>query len=86
SSVFRRSHVPAGMITLRKREFRYLKQGDLTVTKYLHEFYRLAHYAPEDVETDEDKQEKFLQGLKDELAVQLLLEDYEDFEKLVDKA
>ncbi|MCL0184433.1 retrotransposon gag domain-containing protein, partial [Klebsiella pneumoniae] len=48
--------------------------------------YRLAHYAPEDVETDEDKQEKFLQGLKDELAVQLLLEDYEDFEKLVDKA
>ena len=86
SSVFKRSHVPAGMITLRKREFRYLKQGDLTVTEYLHEFYRLAHYAPEDVETDEDKQEKFLQGLKDELAVQLLLEDYEDFEKLVDKA
>nr|CAD40049.1 OSJNBa0085C10.1 [Oryza sativa Japonica Group]CAE03725.2 OSJNBa0021F22.19 [Oryza sativa Japonica Group] len=86
SSVFKRSHVPAGMITLRKREFRYLKQGDLTVTEYLHEFYRLAHYAPEDVETDEDKQEKFLQGLKDELAVQLLLEDFEDFEKLVDKA
>nr|CAE04118.3 OSJNBa0009P12.4 [Oryza sativa Japonica Group] len=86
SSVFRRSHVPAGMITLRKREFRYLKQGDLTVTEYLHEFYRLARYAPEDVETDEEKQEKFLQGLKDELAVQLLLEDYENFEKLVDKA
>nr|ABF96925.1 retrotransposon protein, putative, unclassified [Oryza sativa Japonica Group] len=84
SSVFKRSHVPAGMITLRKREFRYLKQEDLTVTEYLHEFHRLAHYAPEDVETDEDKQEKFLQGLKDEVAVQLLLEDYEDFEKLVD--
>nr|ABA99318.1 retrotransposon protein, putative, unclassified [Oryza sativa Japonica Group] len=86
SSVFRRSHVPSGMITLRKRAFRYLKQGDLTVTEYLHEFYRLARYAPEDVETDEEKQEKFLQGLKDELAVQLLLEDYENFEKLVDKA
>nr|AAP50931.1 putative retrotransposon gag protein [Oryza sativa Japonica Group]ABF96499.1 retrotransposon protein, putative, unclassified [Oryza sativa Japonica Group] len=86
SSVFKRSHVPAGMITLRKREFRYLKQEDLTVTEYLHEFHRLAHYAPEDVENDEDKQEKFLQGLKDEIAVQLLLEEYEDFEKLVDKA
>nr|ABF95970.1 retrotransposon protein, putative, unclassified [Oryza sativa Japonica Group] len=86
SSVFKRSHVPAGMITLRKREFRYLKQEDLTVTEYLHEFHRLAHYAPEDVENDEDQQEKFLQGLKDEIAVQLLLEEYEDFEKLVDKA
>nr|ABA97321.1 retrotransposon protein, putative, unclassified [Oryza sativa Japonica Group] len=86
SSVFKRSHVPAGMITLRKREFRYLKQEDLTVTEYLHEFHRLAHYAPEDVENDEDKQEKYLQGLKDEIAVQLLLEEYEDFEKLVDKA
>src|SRR5512141_2493855 len=86
SSVFKRSHVPTGMITLRKREFRYLKQEDLTVTEYLHEFHRLAHYAPEDVETDEDKQEKYLQGLKDEITVQLLLEEYEDFEKLVDKA
>nr|AAM01071.1 Putative retroelement [Oryza sativa Japonica Group]AAM74444.1 Putative retroelement [Oryza sativa Japonica Group] len=62
------------------------EQEYLTVIEYLHEFHRLAHYAPEDVETDEDKQEKFLQGLKDELAVQLLLEDYEDFEKLLDKA
>nr|ABF96865.1 retrotransposon protein, putative, Ty3-gypsy subclass [Oryza sativa Japonica Group] len=68
SAVLKRSHVPAGMITLRKREFRYLKQEDLTVTEYLHEFHRLAHY-----------------GLKDEIAVQLLLEEYEDFEKLVDK-
>jgi hypothetical protein len=52
----------------------------------LHEFNRLARYAPEDVRTDAEKQEKFLFGLDDELTNQLISRVYEDFEKLVDKA
>jgi Zinc knuckle./Retrotransposon gag protein. len=56
------------------------------MTEYLHEFNRLARYAPEDVRTDEERQEKFLEGLKDELSVTLISHDYVDFQQLVDKA
>jgi Zinc knuckle./Retroviral aspartyl protease./Retrotransposon gag protein. len=70
----------------KKREFRSLQQGTRTVIEYLHEFNRLACYAPEDVRTDAERQEKFLSGLDDELTNQLISRDYEDFEKLVDKA
>jgi hypothetical protein len=48
-------------------EFRALNQGSKTITEYLHEFNRLARYAPEDVRTDAEKQEKFLAGLDDDL-------------------
>ncbi|XP_066159624.1 uncharacterized protein [Oryza sativa Japonica Group] len=58
----------------------------MSVTEYLHEFNRLARYAPEDVRSDTEKQEKFLFGLDDELTNQLISGVYEDFEKLVDKA
>nr|ABA97250.1 retrotransposon protein, putative, Ty3-gypsy subclass [Oryza sativa Japonica Group] len=61
-------------------------QGNRTVTEYLHEFNRLARYAPEDVRTDAEKQEKFMAGLDDELTNQLISGDYADFERLVDKA
>ncbi len=70
----------------KKREFRSLQQGTRTVIEYLHEFNRLARYAPEDVRTDAERQEKFLSDLDDELTNQLIPRDYEDFEKLVDKA
>lgn len=86
STAFRRAHVPAGVVALKKKEFRELKQDGRTVTEFLHEFNRLARYAPKDVRTDEEKQEKFLEGLNDELSVQLISGEYEDFQKLVDKA
>ncbi len=70
----------------RKREFHALQQGTMSVTEYLHEFNRLACYAPEDVRTDAEKQEKFLFGLDDELTYQQISGVYEDFEKLVDQA
>jgi Retrotransposon gag protein. len=86
TEAFKKTHIPAGVVALKKREFRALKQKDRTVTEYLHEFNRLARYAPEDVRTDEERQEKFLEGLKDELSVMLISHDYEDFQELVDKA
>jgi Retrotransposon gag protein. len=78
--------VPDGVVAQKKREFRALHQGNRTVTEYLHEFNRLARYAPEDVRTDAEKQEKFMAGLDDELTNQLISGDYTDFERLVDKA
>ncbi|XP_052159447.1 uncharacterized protein LOC127776933 [Oryza glaberrima] len=83
---FRKAQIPEGIMAQQKREFRALQQGTGTVTEYLHEFNHLARYAPEDVRTDAEKQEKFLFGLDDELTNQLISGVYEDFEKLVDKA
>jgi Zinc knuckle./Retrotransposon gag protein. len=86
TEAFKKTHIPTGVVSLKKREFRALKQKDQTVAEYLHEFNRLARYAPEDVRTDEERQEKFLEGLKDELSVTLISHDYADFQQLVDKA
>nr|ABA97145.1 retrotransposon protein, putative, Ty3-gypsy subclass [Oryza sativa Japonica Group] len=83
---FNKAQVPEGVVAQKKREFHSLQQGTRTVIEYLHEFNRLARYAPEDVRTDAEKQEKFMSGLDDELTNQLISRDYEDFEKLVDKA
>nr|CAI44662.1 OSJNBa0061C06.18 [Oryza sativa Japonica Group] len=81
-----KTHIPSGVVSLKKKEFRSLTQGSHSVTEYLYEFNRLARYAPEDVRNDEERQEKFLEGLNDELSCPLMTGDYPDFQKLVDKA
>src|SRR5512142_2633954 len=86
TEAFKKTHIPVGVVALKKREFRALKQKDHTVVEYLHEFNRLARYAPEDVRTDEERQEKFLEGLNDELSYALMSTDFRDFQHLVDKA
>nr|AAV31278.1 putative polyprotein [Oryza sativa Japonica Group] len=86
TAAFRKTHIPSGVVSLKKKEFRSLTQGSRSVTEYLHEFNRLARYAPEDVRNDEERQEKFLEGLNDELSYPLMTGDYPDFQKLVDKA
>src|SRR5512142_1216430 len=83
---FNKAQVPEGIVAQKKREFHSLQQGTRTVIEYLHEFNRLARYAPEDVRTDAEKQEKFMSGLDDELTNQLISGDYADFARLVDKA
>ena len=52
-----------------KRVFRNLHQGGRTIGQYVDDFSKLARYAPDDVATDAAKQEKFLQGLNDELSL-----------------
>nr|CAH68019.1 H0807C06-H0308C08.6 [Oryza sativa] len=85
-AAFKKTHIPTGVVALKKREFRALNQGSRSVTEYLHDFNRLARYAPEDVRTDEECQEKFLEGLNDELSYALMSTDFRDFQQLVDKA
>nr|CAD40092.2 OSJNBb0012A12.10 [Oryza sativa Japonica Group] len=86
TAAFRRTHVPAGVMALKQREFRELKQGNRSVMEYLHEFNNLARYAPEDVREDEEKQEKFLAGMDLELSVRPVSGDYPDFQRLVHKS
>ena len=56
-------------MAMKKREFRNLCKGRCTVGQYVDEFSKLACYAPDDVATDVAKQEKFLEGLNDELSM-----------------
>jgi hypothetical protein len=67
---FRSHHVPQGVIKL-KKEFQDLKQGSMTVSEYVTHFTQLSRYASNDVDTDEKKQECFLNGLEDGLAYAL---------------
>ena len=54
---------------MKKREFCNLRQGNLTVAQYVDEFSKLARYALDDVATDAAKQEKFMEGLNDEMSM-----------------
>ena len=68
-AAFRAAHVYAGAMILKKKEFRSLRQGGRTVAEYVEDFNKLARYAPNDVSTDATRQEKFLEGLNDELGI-----------------
>jgi hypothetical protein len=65
---FRSHHVPQGVTKLKKKEFQDLKQGSMTVSEYVTRFTQLSCYTRNDVDTDEKKQECFLNGLEDVLA------------------
>jgi hypothetical protein len=83
---FRAHHVPQGVIKLKKKEFQDLKQGSMSVNKYVTKFTQLSRYAPQEVDTDEKKQECFLTGLNDGLAYALEAQDFENFQGVVNKA
>jgi hypothetical protein len=46
----------------------------------------MSRNTPDEVNMDEKKQDAFLNGLNAEIQFQLLNTDYEDFQKMVDKA
>jgi hypothetical protein len=73
-------------LKLKKKEFSDLQQDNMTVNEYLNIFTQVSRFAPDDVNTDEKKHDKFLNGLNDEIQFQLLNTDYEDFQQMVDKA
>jgi hypothetical protein len=75
---FRSHHVSQGVIKL-KKDFQDLKQGSIMVSEYVTRFTQLSRYAPNDVDTDEKKQECFLNGLDDGLAYALRARDFENF-------
>ena len=63
-----------------------MRQGGRTVGQYVEDFSKLARYAPDDVATDAAKQEKFLEGLNDELSMQLMVATFNNYQELVDRA
>jgi hypothetical protein len=74
------------VIKLKKKEFQDLKQGSMSVNEYVTKFTQLSCYAPHEVDTDEKKQECFLNGLNDGLTYALESRDFEKFQGMVNKA
>jgi hypothetical protein len=68
------------------KEFQDLKQESMSVNEYITKFIQLSHYAPHKVNTDEKKDEYFLNGLNDGLAYALEVRDFENFHGMVNKA
>jgi hypothetical protein len=83
---FHTHYVHRGTMKLKKKELADLKQGSMTVNEYLNSFIQLSRYAPDDINTDEKKQDVFLNGLNDDIQFQVLNTDYADFQHMVDKA
>jgi hypothetical protein len=83
---FRNHYVPRGTNKLKKKEFANLRQGSIMVNEYLNSFIQLSRYATEDINTDEKKQDMFMEGLNGDIQFQLLNADYADFQHMIDKA
>ncbi|XP_072151463.1 uncharacterized protein [Setaria viridis] len=83
---FRTHHIPAGVMKLKQKEFLALKQGNMTISEYRDKFTQLSRYAPNEVDTDEKRQERFLDGLIGPLNYQLQSHTFPNFQTLLDKA
>jgi hypothetical protein len=83
---FRKAHVPSGLIKIMRDKFLNLKQGGMSVMEYLDKFTTWGRYAPNDIDTDEKKRERFLNGLQEELQTYLVAVHYPDLEAMVDAA
>jgi hypothetical protein len=71
---------------MKKKEFQDLKQGSMSVCEYITRFTQLSRYTPGDVDTDEKKQDYFLNGLNNDLAYALEAHDFENFQGMLNKA
>jgi hypothetical protein len=85
-AAFRAHHVPQGFIELKKKEFQDLKQGSMSMNEYVTKFTQLSRYAPSEVDTDEKKQDCFLNSMNDGLAYALEAQNFENLQGMVNKA
>jgi hypothetical protein len=58
----------------------------MSVPEYLDKFTTWGRYAPNDIDTDEKKRERFLNGLHEELQTYPVVVHYPDLEAMVDAA
>jgi hypothetical protein len=63
-----------------------LKQMTMSVNEYVIKFTQLSRCAPNDVDTDEKKQDYFLNDLNDGLAYALKARDFKNFQWMVNEA
>jgi hypothetical protein len=56
------------------------------MNEYVNKFTQLSHFAPQEVDTNEKKQDYFLNRLNDGLAYALEARDIDNFQGMVNKA
>jgi hypothetical protein len=83
---FHAHHIPSGIMKLKKKEFLSLTQGNMSISAYRDRFTQLSRHAPEEVDTDEKRQERFLEGLIGPLNYQLQSHNFPNFHTLLNKA
>ena len=83
---FRNAHISSGLMTLKKEEFHSLRQGGRSLKEYMDDFYSLSRYAPEDVDTDAKRKEKFLDGFKGELKISMSVAYAPNYQSMLDQA
>jgi hypothetical protein len=66
-------YIPAGVMRKKRQEFMDLKQGGRSVHDYSKQFNHLTQYAPDQVDTDEKKKDRFMIGLSTKLQERLAL-------------
>jgi hypothetical protein len=66
-NTFRTHYIPAGMMRKKCQEFTDLKQGGRSVHDYSKQFNHLAQYAPDQVDKDNKKKDRFMIGLSTKL-------------------
>ncbi|WVZ72086.1 hypothetical protein U9M48_020600 [Paspalum notatum var. saurae] len=84
-AAFRAHYLPPSLIELKQREFRALRQGNMSVLEYVQAFIRLSQYSPEDVNTDPRRATRLLDGF-DLTLLTHLGRSYDSFTELVDVA
>jgi hypothetical protein len=73
-------------MNLKKDEFRTLRQGRRTLKEYMDDFFSLSRYAPDDVDIDAKRKDKFLARLKGELKIPLSVAYAPSYQALLDQA
>jgi hypothetical protein len=73
------------VIKLKKKELHDLKQGSMSVNEYVTKFTQLSRYALHEVDTNEKKQDYYLNGLNYGLTYALEARDLENFQGMVNK-
>jgi hypothetical protein len=74
------------MIKLKQKEFLALKQGNMSVSEFQDKFTQLSRYAPDEVDTNPKRQERFPDGLIGPLNYQFQSHTFPNFQTLLDKA
>jgi hypothetical protein len=80
---FQTHQVLLGVMNLKKKELEDLKQGSMTVSEYVTRFTQLSRYAPDNVDTNEKKQDWFLNGLNDGPAYALEARNFYNFQDMM---
>jgi hypothetical protein len=71
---------------LKNKEFLSLVQGGMSISEYWDRFTPLSRYTTKEVDTDEKRQERFLEGLIGPINYQLQSQTFPNIQTLLNKA